>query len=248
MMKSLLLLIPPVLMLLLPGDEFSRGVRAYQEGRFKEALEAFSEDEKAAGNSASAELLHNKAMAALRAGELLVAEYSAEKVVVRGGPGFAAWRDFLMGSTAYARSEKAEAKANKPDAEPSAFEEAIAHAEIARNYWQLAAARRSDWPEARRNVERALLKLKELKGRKEAAEQQKIKKKEKKKIEIQIDPRLQSDPTNRQQVSRIDPLLDELSPELVKRLYDKLEEKKREKISLRRTRQRMQSAEVEKDW
>lgn len=248
MMKTLLLLMPPFLMLLLPGDEFSTGVHAYEECRFEDALETFSECERAAGNSASAELLHNKAMAALRAGELLVAEYSAEKTVVRGGPGFAAWRDFLWGNTAFARSEKAEEKANKPDAEPSAFEEAIAQAEIARNYWQMAVVRRSDWPEARRNVERALLKLRELKKKKEAAEQRNRKEKEKKKIEIQIDPRLQSDPKNRQQASKVDPLLDELSPEHVKRLYDKLEEKKREKLALRRIRQRMQSAEVEKDW
>ena len=72
--------------LLLGGGAFGDGVRAYREGRFREALEKFTEAERNAGDDASAELLYDKALAALRAGELLVAEASAGRAADRGGP------------------------------------------------------------------------------------------------------------------------------------------------------------------
>ena len=246
----LLLLMLPFSMPLFNGDDFAAGVRAYREDRFRDALEAFTKAEKTAGNGASPELLHNRAMAALCAGELIEAEFSAEKAAVRGGPEFAALRDFLLGNTAFARCGKAETEAGMLEADPFAFDTAIAHAEIAGRCWQRAASSRSDWPAARRNVERALLKLKALKKKKEAAKQQKKKIKDKKNMN-QPDPLLQSQrpkPEDQEQESRVKPLLHELPPELVRRLLDKLNEKEKEKLALRKAQQRLQRAEVEKDW
>jgi hypothetical protein len=247
-MKGLLFTMLFVTMLPFGGDLFTDGVRAYLDGRFEEALAAFDEAEEEAGFDASAELLHNKAMAALGSGELLVAEYSAEKAAVRGGPAFTALRDFLLGSTAFARCEKAETETEKPDAKPSAFDPAIAHAGTALKWWQRAAAGRSDWPEARRNVERALRKLDSLKKKKEGLELRIKNMPEKKKIEVQTDPLLQTDPDGRQLDSKVKPQLDEMTSDLVKRLLEKLEAKEKEKQKLRRARQRLQRGEVEKDW
>ena len=75
-----------------------------------------------------------------------------------------------------------------------------------------------------------------------------MKNRREKKIEIQTDPRLQTDPDNRQLVSRVKPQLDELTSDLVKQILDRLEVKEREKLRLRRARQRLQRGEGEKDW
>jgi len=241
--KALLLI-----MLLLGGGGFSDGMRAYREGRFHDALEAFTAAETSAGAGASAELLYNRALAALRAGELREAESSAKNAAARGGPEFAALRDFLLGNVAFARCRKTKAQAYGPLAMPSAFDTAIAYAETACKAWGLAAASRNDWPEARRNVERAQLKLADLKKKKEAARQQNVK---------QPTPRPQplprpDDQRDGQDVSEqettVDPQMRELSPEQVERLFERLDEKEKEKLALRRARRKQRRAEVEKDW
>jgi hypothetical protein len=236
-MKTAFMWILPLL--LLPGgvDAFQRGTQAYQEGRFKEALQAFDKAERAAGNHASPALLFNKALAALHSGELLVAEYTAEKAAARGGLGYEALRDFLLGNIYFKRCEKVEKKA---------VDQALAHAEQASAFWQAAQMRRPDWPESRRNVERALLKIKELKTKKEMAQQPS--KEKKKKIKVKIDPMQEGDPNRRQPLSQVTPQQNELSLDRVKGLFDKLEEKKKEKLMLRRRQQRMLRSEGEKDW
>ena len=106
--------------------------------------------------------LHNRAVAALRAGDLVAAEIAAEKAAAKGGPEFEARRDFVLGNAAFARCEKDEFAAMGPRG-ASAIDAAIGHAERARDFWRRAAAGRSDWPEARSNVERARIKLDALK-------------------------------------------------------------------------------------
>ena len=235
-------------MLLLGSGLFEQGVRAYQAGRFREALDAFLDAETSAGSSAAPELLHNAALAALGAGELVKAEYLAEKAVARGGRAFIGIRDFLHGSAAFKRCETAEARASGPEAEPFAYEEAIAFAESALANWQRAAMSRPDWPEARRNAERALLKLEELKDRKEAAEQESRKTKDRKDREVQPELNPLSDPERRAQEVKAEPRLDELSSDLVQGLLEKLEAKEEEKREQRRARQVLQRAGMERDW
>ncbi len=240
-----------ILMLLFPlgcgGSERVSGLHAYQQGRFSESLEAFTAAEKASGHEAPAELLYNRALAALRAGQLRIAEFSAEKAAARGGMVFVALRDFLLGSTAFARCLRAEAEGSLMDADPTAFDRAIAHAEAAGRSWRTAASGRDDWPEARRNAERALRKLKELRMKRAAAE---------KRPKKTADPDAQPQP---RPVDRDPPDLEEsaqspqresgrLSPEQMTALLGKLAEKEREKLSLRRARQKLQRAKVEKDW
>ncbi|MBI3845164.1 MAG: hypothetical protein HY292_11070 [Planctomycetes bacterium] len=240
------------LMMALGIGDFADGVRAYREGRFQEALAAFSRAEKSAGDDASPELLHDKALAALRSDSLSVAEAAAEKAAARGGREFAALRDFLLGNAAFARCLKAAAVASRPEAEPFAFDPAIVYAETAKTFWQRAASSRPDWPEARRNVERALIQLGELKKKKSDAENKK------KKNESQPNsPNPKNEPPpdakereqKKEEVeTRAEAQKNELSPDQVARLLDRLGEKEREKLALRRSQRRATTTDVEKDW
>ena len=212
-MKALLLSL-----LLLVGDGFTEGQRAYQEGRFREAYEAFHAQQREAGEEASAELLYNLALAAVRAGALREAEIAAEKAAARGGPEFTARRDFLRGNIAFTRCERATVVAVKPDVQPHEFVPALKHARTALESWQQAAVSRPDWPEARRNVQRALHQLQDLLQKQKAAE------------------------SNRKE----DKPPPEPPPPEPQPLLDKLKEKDQQKRELRR--RKLPRIKVEKDW
>ncbi len=235
-------------LLLIAGSYgFSEGVAAYREGRFQESLKAFSEAESAAGHGASAELLYNKALAALGAGNLLEAETAAETAAARGGEEFRALRDFLLGNAAFARCERAEKEADKSNAKVSALDEAIRHAGRAARFWQQAAASRADWPEARRNAERALRKLDDLEKRKEEKRLQKQKEEEKKK-EALPPPLQPENPGSDQKVRKAAPLAEELPTDMVLHLLEKLEEKEEAKRDLRGRMKVKRKTAVEKEW
>jgi hypothetical protein len=226
------------LLTLLLGGCGDPGVEAYREGRFRDAHAALQ----AAGDDAPAERVFNRALAALRAGDLSDAEAAAESAAARGGPAIAALCDFVRGNAAFARCRMAERQANTAAAEPFAFDIAITYARKARRLWQLAAMSRSDWPAARRNVERALLKEKELQRKKADREEQQRKK---------TDPKPQPKPPpapDAEPDPAVDPQLEELTPEEVLRLLDKLQQKEREKRALRRSHRKARMADVERDW
>ena len=178
--------------------------------------------------------MFNKAMAALRAGELQKAEAAAEKAAVRGGQEFFGRRDFVLGNTSFQKTLVAELQASGLEADPIAFDLAITFADKAKTAWQLAATSRTDWPEARRNVERALRKLVELKQKKAEAEQRRLQAQEKPKP-----PQLQELKPEPQQFEMMD--------DLVQRLLEKLKEKEQEKRDLRKDQQQLKT-KVVKDW
>jgi hypothetical protein len=187
--------------------------------------------------------LDREAFEHLARGELVEAEIAAEKAAVDGGPAWEARRDFLLGNAAWARSAKEELAAMGPRG-ASAISVAIRHAEQARASWKAAAARRDDWPEARRNVERARLRVEELM---------------RKKAELEPESRPTPKPVprgDRPQPSqpqllpgmRVEPELTELPADEVTKLLDRLEEKDKDKLKVRRARQAHASLGVEKDW
>ena len=235
------------LVLLGGGDEFAAGVRAYQQGHFAEAYEAFSAAEQACGDDATAELLYNRALAALQVGQLRVAEYSAEKAVVRGGAGFAGLREFLFGCAAFARCERAEAEGSMLDADPTAFGRAMAHCVAARDFWQRAAMSRVDWPQARRNAERAAVKLEELRQKKEDADRQR-------RARVEKQPQPQPEPPKtegpREEVEQT-PVPQQqptgMPPDLLDVLLAKLAQVEKDKRAARRARQRARTG-VARDW
>ncbi len=241
-MKKALLALP--LCALLGNDEaFAAGLRAYRAGRFAEALAAFTEAEARAGDAATPELLYDKALSALRAARFSEAESAAGAAAVRGGPEFTGLRDFLLGNVAFARCELAAAQASGPEAEPFAFDVALGQAERARLSWQRAALSRPDWPEARRNVERALLRLEELK---QAREEARKRSEEQKKLEQPPEP--PAPPPTEEEARAIEAQVAELSPREVQELLARLGAKEKEKLALRRARRNDQPIEVEKDW
>lgn len=95
----------------------------------------------------------------------ILAREAAERGAADGDPRFEAFRYFVRGNVAYARSLVWQAEAERGD--PEAAKMAYQDAEDALAYWQMAAASRDDWPAARRNVERGLLHMKALRESKQ---------------------------------------------------------------------------------
>lgn len=238
-------------LLLLSGDPFEEGMRAYEEGRFADAVRLFLAAEADLGEDAPAELLHDLALAALRADDLLLAESSAEKAAVRGGARLAPQRDFILGNVAFKRCLKAEVLGGRVEAGPVALDAAILHAETAAGSWQRAAISRADWPEARRNVERALLKLEALKKVREER-RKKQGRTPRNQPPAPPAPVRQRDPSQRGRKVNQDWLvraqLKELSYAQVRRLLDKLSEKEKEKARLRKKEQASKRVAGERDW
>jgi len=143
-------------------DAVERGAAAFHAGRGEEALAEFQRAVHELGDSAPTELHYDVALAALQCGQPAVAEAAAEQAVARGGGSFVARRAFVRGSAAFHEAELAAAEAALPDADPTAFDRAIRGVESARDAWRSAATSRDDWPQARRNVERASKRLLEL--------------------------------------------------------------------------------------
>lgn len=215
-------------LLLLGNGAFDTGIRAYRDGRYAEALAAFAVAEQEAGGDASAALLYDLALAALQVGDLTRAEAAAEKAAVRGGAEFAALRDFVRGNVAFARGAGAGAQADTVEAEPFAFDAAIALVQAAAAHWRRAAcSRRDDWPQARRNVERALQLVDELQRKKAAAEA-------KRKRREPDRPKPVPPPVDQRQPKNEEPPVRELSSDEVRRLFDRLAAKEKEKLILRR--------------
>ncbi len=223
---------------------FDAGSRAYRDGRFDDAWRAFAAVDRERGDDAPPELLVDLALAALGAGALDAAEIAAEKAAVRGGGELYAFRDFVLGNAAFVRAERAEAQAGGPEAEPFAFDVAIAYARAAADAWAAAAARGADWPAARRNVERSLRKIDELTERRSEAEKRQQERKKDPKEEPEPVPPKDDEPEIAPPT--VAPELD--GPELVERLLDRLAAKEREKHEVRQANRRARSADVERDW
>lgn len=142
-----------------PGPDAAE--RAFAAGRFADALRLREGELARAGGDASPELLLSLATAAFRAGDMDRAETAAAAAEgARPAGETAAAVRFLRGSIAWARSEAAELRSRGPRATPMDHAAAVASAEDALVHWQRAAmAGEEDRPAARRNAERALLRL-----------------------------------------------------------------------------------------
>jgi hypothetical protein len=197
------------------------------------------------GSEADAASLHNRAVSALRAGDLVAAEISAEKAAAKGGADFEARRDFVLGNAAFARCEKDEFAAMGPRG-AAAIEAAIVHAENARGFWRRAAAGRLDWPEARRNVERARIKLDALKLKRD--ELTPASPPPKPKPPPPRDRTVPRRPEDFTPAPRVQPQLDEVPNDDVLSLLEKLKAKEQDKMRARRAQRQSGRYAVEQDW
>ena len=176
---------------------------------------------------------YDRALAALDDGD-----FDAAEGALREGP----VDDFLRGNIAFARCLRAERQASTTAAEPFAWDVALLYGRKARDFWQRAAMTRDDWPAARRNVERALLKLEELQKEKEAVQPQRKQKPKPRPIPL---PRPGAPEDKPEPVA---PRLDKLSPEQVLRLLETLAKKEEEKRALRTKERKERGAGIARDW
>lgn len=238
-----------LVLLLAAGCGADAGLEAYDAGRFEDAHKAFRAAEDAAGAEATAALSYNRALAGLRAAELRDAAAAVERAAARAGPDLVPQVDFLRGNVAFAQGELAARQAEAAGSEPFAFDIAINHVERALRAWERAAMSRADWPAARRNLERAQRKLAELRRRKAEAEDKRRRESDRR---PKPKPKPKPPPPKPEPAPEADqpdgPQLDELSPAEVRRLLDRLAEKEREKLALRRQHRKERMAGVERDW
>ena len=195
-------------------------------------------------------LHYNQALAALEEGSLVAAEVLAEKAAAAGGAAFAARRDFLYGNAAYARSLLATAEAQLEDPDPTALARAIAHVESALEFWKSAAGGPWEWPEARRNAERAmqhreiLLRLQEEEARRREESQERSEEPTPPEPEeAPPDPGDAMDAELQAQAAPADWTEEDLA-----RLLQRLEEIEGEKRAVRQRRRERERAAVERDW
>jgi tetratricopeptide (TPR) repeat protein len=221
------------------------GVEDFREGRFLEAHAALRDEVEAAGEEAPDRLRYNRGLAALRAGDFRDAEAQARLAAGSDDPGVGAHAEFLRGNAAFALARMAEQQADSLEAEPFAFEIAMGYARTARDGWQRAAVTREDWPEASRNVERAVLLIESLKDRKTKAERKRDPRPDPKPAPIPDPP--EPGPKSDQDPEKKDPLR-ELTASEIERLFDVLAEKERAKLEIRRANRRERMAGVERDW
>lgn len=183
------------------------------------------------GDDLAREAFHD-AVAKVQMGDLAGAEAAAERAAELGDTRYGPIRAFLRGNASFARSMALNDEVNRPDADPRARAGALAFAEDALAYWRAAAASRSDWPGARRNVERALLRIDMLR--------EKGKQKRKK----QPPPSEEDKP--QPQEAKLETR--ELPPGQVMGLLDLLRKKVELKRRAREAQRRQTSARVERDW
>lgn len=166
---------------------------------------------------------------------------------------------FLRGNLAFAKAVASGKEVQKPDADARARSIALRHGEDALAAWQVAAASRRDWPEAQRNVERALRWVRALRERSARRRQQPRANPTQPNPEERPDGAPENDgakpppptPRNPEDLANERPTATTprtLTPEEVLGLLDRLRALEDEKRGVRRTTRKTQSASVEKDW
>lgn len=249
-----------VALLLAACGRAADGKAAYEAGRFDEALRHFSEAERAAP---SPELAFDVALAALRGGDLDTAESAAARAFETSAHESDVRADarFVLGAAAYERCLREMKQAARPESEPFAYDGAERLARRAAAEWAASCVLRGDWPEAARNVERALARAAECRTAKSEAE---AAKKRKQKAPPERKPAAgdtaakgeeddsgadgsADDGTGGREPSRGAPLPD-LAPAELETVYERLTLRERTKIEDRRARQRRGRSAEERDW
>jgi hypothetical protein len=221
----------------------SDAVRAYREGRWRDAHAQFQTVLASAGESASAVLCHDAAIAAWRAGDLRAAELSIERAARADAGRFAGLRDALLGNLAFGRAEIAAAQAAAVESEPFALDLAIGYAESAQRLWSARALAEPSDAAALRNAERATILLSKLRADR-AAREDKAKQGGKAKENLVPPDQPQPQPDSRTEGSSPP----EAAPVDPARIAELLLTKEREKDRRRAVRRDTKSKSVEQDW
>ena len=229
------------------ASDYDDGVRAYREGHYAEACAEFERqlEDAVDDDDARSTLHYDMALCALRAGQLDRCEAAAEASSEGGDPEFVALRNFLIGNVAYARCEQVEMLALRPEAEPFLLEQALEHVEQACESWRAAALGRPDWPAARRNLERALVKRAKLENIQREREEQK---QETPPEELPEPPPPEPEAPRHDVQEDAQEELGLLSPEELTQMLQRLDRNQEEKRALRRLDREKGRGRVERDW
>lgn len=230
----------------------SSGARALSAGRVDEAVALLDEALVAAGATPDPRLLHDHGLAALRAGAFARAEASARALadvdaVERSAQGW-----LLVGATALARADLARAQATGPEAEPFAFDAAIALARRARAAFERAAVLRVSWPVAVRNAERARRRVVVWSAERDGREPPDSRRLADGTPDVQLVPTDDGATSDApRDEAGDDPAgveLTDLSAAELRRLLELLDEDEDRRLAARAQRRARRSQDVEKDW
>jgi hypothetical protein len=238
------------------GDAFLRGERAFGQRDFVAAAAAFAEAIAEAGENAPPEWRYDHALASFAAGKLEDAEASAQRAAAVGSEGLRQQALHLLGCVEWKRAEAAAAMAAQVEAEPFLFDQAIERVSKARACWIDAATGDAPRPESVRNAERALLLLQRLREQKAEKDRQRKAAGAKQRPMGVPDARDSGnekagqgkDGQKDQQDNPLAPLQVELTKEQLDRMFEKLEQKDREKLQLRRSLRAQRGGNAERDW
>ncbi len=173
LMKPLILILG--FSLLTGSEDFVKGVTEFKAGRYEKAWSLLRGAEKAYGDrELPSALLVDLALAASKTQRFDEAEGYAERVAARDGA-LAYLRDQVVGAARLSSANKA-----AKEQDPKKLEVALTEVKRAIEAFGSAILARPDAPEARRNLERALVLEKELEKKKKEAEDKKKKEDEKK--------------------------------------------------------------------
>ncbi len=175
-MKTLALMLLLATAVLAQDGGEPRARMLHAEGRHAESMAAWQELVAREGDRPH--LLANLALTALRAGELDEAQSAADRYAAVAGEGLRkGFLQGLLGSIRHEESLAAEQAPQSPTGNPlEPLEQAIARAESARAHFLEAALAPDGGPEARRNLERTLRRIAELRQKLEEAKDKQEKK------------------------------------------------------------------------
>ncbi len=241
---------------LLSSDGWLRGERAFAKADYAAAAAAFAEAIEQEGDRAPIEWRYDHALASFAAGSLDVASDSATRVAQQAEGALRQQALHLLGSIEWKRSEAIAAMAMQVEAEPFLFDQAIERVARARSNWVDAAIGEDAAEESVRNAERALQRLEQLREQKAEKDRQRKAAGAKQKPMAVPDGKDSGeekqggakDGEKDMQDNPLAPLQQELSHEQVDRMFEKLEQRDREKLQLRRSLRAQRSTSAERDW
>ena len=241
---------------LLSSDGWLRGERAFAKADYAAAAAAFAEAIEQEGDRAPIEWRYDHALASFAAGSLDVASDSATRVAQQAEGALRQQALHLLGSIEWKRSEAIAAMAMQVEAEPFLFDQAIERVARARSNWVDAAIGEDAAEESVRNAERALQRLEQLREQKAEKDRQRKAAGAKQKPMAVPDGKDSGeekqggakDGEKDMQDNPLAPLQQELSREQVDRMFEKLEQRDREKLQLRRSLRAQRSTSAERDW
>ncbi len=241
---------------LLSSDGWLRGERAFAKADYAAAAAAFAEAIEQEGDRAPIEWRYDFALASYAAGSLDAALDSASRVAQQADGRLRQEALHLLGSIEWKRAEAIAAMAMQVEAEPFLFDQAIERVARARASWVDAAIGDDAAPESVRNAERALQRLEQLREQKAEKDRQRKAAGAKQKPMAVPDGKDSGeekqggnkDGEKDAQDNPLAPLQQELSREQVDRMFEKLEQRDREKLQLRRSLRAQRSTSAERDW